>query len=534
MKKYLHCLLFILLLNSCQRDFLDRNPYGNLDENTFYTQKEHANLAAIACYNSLTKLNNHWASAQLELGMTDDFSNGGFKDAQSFYSATYNPSEPNIIEGIWKKAYQGIAVCNLSIENVNKMPADIIDEPTKNIYLAEMRFVRAFWYYRLIQFYGDVPLRLTSVNDPTKSSEVEIEASSKQKILDELIIPDFEFAAKYLPAKWESKDTRRATKGAAFAYLTDVYVYIKQWDRAIDAGKNVETSGYRLMENPADALREDNEDSAEIIFAIAYGQGLETDRDYYFGTKEDLGGNQGRIMRGDSYSGDYFYPSNDFIDSFETIDGNKIENSKLYDSAKKWLNRDPRFDTTFFTETDVITTTTGVVLNWNSKWLVNTVTGFDIQKRGKWYGSGNNRRTDNIVMRLPRVYLLVAEAYANKSDFANSELYIEKVRSRARNYALKNKSKYVPSGLNDSQVLPKKQISNLKDAMDAIDYESRVEFFTEDAIRYFDLKRWNKLQTKWPKNGDFVWNDKLYNLPYPASELSSNKKLKQNHTGWGS
>ena len=47
----------ILLFTGCMDDFLDRNPYGSIDENTFFTDKEHANLAAIACYSKLRKLN---------------------------------------------------------------------------------------------------------------------------------------------------------------------------------------------------------------------------------------------------------------------------------------------------------------------------------------------------------------------------------------------------------------------------------------------------------------------------------------------
>ena len=56
----------------------------------FYTEAEHANLGAMACYAKLQCLNGHWAFAQLELGMTGDFSSAGFKDAQPFYGATFN------------------------------------------------------------------------------------------------------------------------------------------------------------------------------------------------------------------------------------------------------------------------------------------------------------------------------------------------------------------------------------------------------------------------------------------------------------
>ena len=70
-----------LIFTSCMDSFLDRNPYGAIDETTFYTEAEHANLGAMACYAKLQCLNGHWAFAQLELGMTGDFSSAGFKDA---------------------------------------------------------------------------------------------------------------------------------------------------------------------------------------------------------------------------------------------------------------------------------------------------------------------------------------------------------------------------------------------------------------------------------------------------------------------
>ena len=56
-----------LIFTSCMDSFLDRNPYGAIDETTFYTEAEHANLGAMACYAKLQCLNGHWAFAQLEL-----------------------------------------------------------------------------------------------------------------------------------------------------------------------------------------------------------------------------------------------------------------------------------------------------------------------------------------------------------------------------------------------------------------------------------------------------------------------------------
>lgn len=92
-------------------------------------------------------------------------------------------------------------------------------------------------------------------------------------------------------------------------------------------------------------------------------------------------------MRGDTYSADYFYPSKEFVDFFQVIDGKSIkDNSPYFDASQAWKNRDPRFDGTFFTIMDEVVTTTGKKMNWRDEGLDNTPTGYDIQKRGVWYG----------------------------------------------------------------------------------------------------------------------------------------------------
>ena len=482
----------------------------------------------------MRKLNSHWGDAQLELGMTGDFSPKGFKDASNFYLGTYTPTESNVVLGVWKRAYEGIAVCNKTIEGINGM-GDIIDNDARDKYLAEARFIRAFWYFRLIQFYGDVPMRSSSVDDPTNASQVQLAASPKATILSDMIVPDLTFAADHLPETWSEAYYHRATKGAAYAYLCEVYLYMKDYDKAISAGKEVESRGYKLEADPGCVLRVDKEDSKEIIFSVGIASGISTYREYYFGTIEDLGEN-GRIMRGDTYSGDYFYPSVDFVNCFEAIDGSNYSTSSYYTSELKsqWKNRDPRFDATFFTPMDEITTTKNINFTWDQKWLVNTETGYDIQKRGVYYGESTwNMRVDMQMMRLPRVYLHIAEAYAKKSspDFAKSSEYVEKVRSRARQFALDNPAKYIPSGLSNTDVLPAFKINSESTAMAAINYELRVEFFSEDCIRYYDLKRWGALKNVWPTVVGGIWDDKLEDLPYPSSELASNGNLSQ-HNGW--
>ena len=255
-----------LIFTSCMDSFLDRNPYGAIDETTFYTEAEHANLGAMACYAKLQCLNGHWAFAQLELGMTGDFSSAGFKDAQPFYGATFNPNESSIVQGVWKRCYEGIAVCNINIDGISKMGDQIISAEKRNMYLAETRFIRAFWYLRLVQFYGDVPLRSASVNDPTNSSEVQLAATSKEEIFKSLIIPDLEFATENLPDKWDEAYTHRATKGTAFAYLSEAYLIMKDYENALKAGLEVEKFDYELLDDPGRVFHIEEENSKKSFF----------------------------------------------------------------------------------------------------------------------------------------------------------------------------------------------------------------------------------------------------------------------------
>lgn len=260
-------MLVVVLMSSCMDNFLERNPYGSIDENTFFTEAEHANLAAIACYSKLQKLNGHWGDAQLELGMTGDFSPKGFKETTPFCMGTFNPNEPNIVLGIWKRAYEGIAVCNKNIDGVSKMKA-LLDQETIDKYIAEMRFIRAFWYFRLIQFYGDVPLRSVSVENPENKEEVQVEASSKEEIFKDLILPDLKFASEKLPESWDESNMHRVTKGTAYAYLCETNLYMKNYEDAIKAGEEVEKRDYALENDPGCVLRIDKEDSKEIIFSV--------------------------------------------------------------------------------------------------------------------------------------------------------------------------------------------------------------------------------------------------------------------------
>ena len=80
------------------------------------------------------------------------------------------------------------------------------------------------------------------------------------------------------------------------------------------------------MDDPGRVFHIEEENSKEIIFSVGIAEGIDKyRRELYFGSKEDLGGDLGHLMRGDTYSADYFYPSKEFVDFFQVIDGKSIK-----------------------------------------------------------------------------------------------------------------------------------------------------------------------------------------------------------------
>src|SRR5262249_41749517 len=126
------------------------------------------------------------------------------------YTAQFTPSEGSgSIVGMWQSAYSSINTANTAIASINASTTMAPDR--KNIRLAEVRFLRALYYFDLVRTYGDVQLNL----EPTQQISIEAHRTPKDSIYSAEIIPDLQFAVANLPLKGAQTDYFRATKGAA-------------------------------------------------------------------------------------------------------------------------------------------------------------------------------------------------------------------------------------------------------------------------------------------------------------------------------
>ncbi len=172
---------------------------------------------------------------------------------------------------VWNRAYQAINTCNGVIEFAPK--SDLSDELKKQ-YMAEAKFLRAHWHFKLVQMYGDITLRLEFNKSPSNIASRTPKAEVYTTIVDDLV-----FAAENLPVT--ATQFGRATQKAALHLLAKVYLTRAQstdqlgtqdLQDALNTAKllidNQAAHGAALLEDFADVHREGNEDNEEVLMTI--------------------------------------------------------------------------------------------------------------------------------------------------------------------------------------------------------------------------------------------------------------------------
>lgn len=172
---------------------------------------------------------------------------------------------------VWSGHYNGIQRANQAINRISQFE---MDEDLQQRLLGEARFLRALFYFRLVQTYGGVPLiaNATSVDDING----DVLSRKTKKECYAFIEADLLFAIEVLPVKsaYPTSELGRATKGAAQTLLAKVSMYQSKWEDVIALTQAVITSQeYGLTPNYEDIWKEISENNTESIFEIqARGQ----------------------------------------------------------------------------------------------------------------------------------------------------------------------------------------------------------------------------------------------------------------------
>lgn len=483
--KTLAVLFLIGVATGCS-DFLNRPPQGQLTLASFFQTEEHAVWATNAVYNIMRDWEVHVFSY---IGLTDiisdDADKGSTPTDASFLSEvdafTYTPS--NIApQNVWSGYYQGIYRANLALENI---PTITMDEELKVRLLAENRFLRAYFYFNLVRWFGELPL----ITEPLEPSEYEQPRVSAEEIYA-LIISDLENAIDELPTRdqYPAADLGRATQGAAKGMLAKVYLTRGNFAEAERLALEVIQSGlYGLLPDYRSIFTQAGENSIESLFEVQ-------------STALDIGGagsqyNEVQGVRGTPNLGWGFNrPSDDLIDAYEP--------------------GDPRRDATILYVGEILPDGSARVEDnpnivgerYNQKAWVPQPPG------GNGNGPGNIR-----ILRYADVLLIAAEALNENGKPQEALTYLNQVRARARG--------------NSTSVLPDITETEQAALREIIWHERRVELAMEQQ-RWFDLTRQGRTAEVMQALGKDFQAGQHELLPIPQREIDLSGGLMTQNPGW--
>lgn len=468
---------------SCSEEFLDRTPPGNLTDETFYKSPDAAFKSLVTCYRGFT--NDFWGyeAARAELGnMTTDDSDKGGSDAgdRPFvtdlgYGRAISTNET--LAGYWTARYAAIGNCNVALEklpeaNLIDASGAPLDATLKSRYLAEIRFLRAYFYFELAQIFGGVPLvtKTLTVDDRTK-----LDRASSQEVfqfVESELTAVANDASMLSAANLKASELGRATKEATWALLARVYLFYAKDDTALfakarDAARKVIDSGaFALHPQFQEIFLENGYKTKEAVFSIIMGD--DPAIPIYGSTI-----NVYCSPRGATGGWGFDLPTKDLVAEFE--------------------EGDPRLLYTVIQPGDVFPKLNGTseVLDFSTypnNGYHNRKVYLPESRRGQ--GWGNDAWTYHPI-RYADVLLMYAEALIESGgDKAEAASYINMVRKRASSSARKDVEA-------TSRVLKvaEKQLPDVKPSDDlrkAVRHERRVELALE-YHRLYDLTRWNAL-----------------------------------------
>ncbi len=227
------CLLVAL---SCSEDLLKPKPLSFFSPDNIYTDKAgFESLLITMRKNLVTEFAGSESTIQIlpETQLSDE----GAVEGQLDLSIALVPTYYNLFTNTFLSMYKYIKDANVLISRIDNIKWDNQDD--RNFLLAEAYWHRSYWYYRLVNSYGDVPFVGKEVTD----AKLDYVTHSRWAILNK-IQADMEFAVQWLPV---TADPGAPTQGAGNHLLAKICLANCEFDKAIAAATSVITGPYALM-----------------------------------------------------------------------------------------------------------------------------------------------------------------------------------------------------------------------------------------------------------------------------------------------
>lgn len=565
-----------LMLGGCES--LDYTPGDQMSGQTFWQTEDHARQAAVGMY---AAMKSSWCfGLEFTFDMCSDIADGTSPWADISRGSTF-ASNSSGVQNHWQYLYELVHRCNTVIRNVSTMPisAETIDRVT-----GEAKFLRAMAYFRMLNCWGGVPYYDETCDINEQFATLNAPRSTPDEIRTH-IIDDLTDAIAALPVSWDAADLGRATKGAAYALRGKVYLYDRQWDKAIDDFEEIVYNktanyGYALHPDYNELFRLYNGNhSPEMIFSIqsidGNTAGYALDIVSYFGNKSTM-----RLI-----ASNCIVPSTTLVDMYERLDGSPFDWDELFpgfndgDSQLRRKYMSVAIDQGSTKVTSTLDCDTSLVMDAyrlrDPRLCLNVITPYshylgtdagsnpmdkqfvlaDASQGGapmeamafirnsegwnsyfwrKWIPTGNldgywgeyNRTPYEFpLIRLGDVILMLAEAYNENGDTDKAVAEVNKIRARVNMPGLNSGPEWLAVGSKEEMAV-------------RIQRERAFELAGEGQ-RYWDLRRWGLLEST-VKNATDIFGDLMYTRTYqprhemwpiPLVEMERNTNLTQNE-GW--
>lgn len=524
--------LIMLFAHSACNDILIEDPVSLATADSYYSTALGIQDGLKACYPFLRNYYGHERTFYLTVIGTDINTNGfgGKKNNPSFNNYDQNLLGTHaFFRQIWDPFYEGINQCNTIIGRVADVQ-DMTDEE-KKVSIAEARFLRAHYYFILVQMWGDVHFTL----EETIGAETEAYHTPVSTIYAEGIVPDLMNAIANLPdPSTASVAYGRANKAMAEALLARVQLTLGNWPEAEQLANNV-MDNYNFALEDLDKLWDlENQRNPETIWSVQYssdplvnGSGNQSHNFFVWDYTRNPAMNRD-VENGKPHQ--RFMPTNYYLNLWD------VESDARFDASFKtvWIAN----KATTINGHDVNPGDTAIKIVMHPVddaiqesapyWYVD-YNGEDVTDQSDpWQIGGDSRRRwpsfykkyydnkrsavnaqdgsrDFIIIRLAEMYLIAAEAAFNQSRNDDAATHINNLRQRAIKPGREAEMLVIPGDIDLNFIL-----------------EERARELGGEGHRWYDLKRTGTLLDRVKMyNSDAAPNIKEMHLvrPIPQNQI---------------
>lgn len=512
-------MMCLLCYTSCRRDLLVTVPTDRISTQIYWNTDQDATNASNAVYTYLDGIT---------ILLWD-----GFSDIAHFNTtgATEAPIDQGVADAQnsrfaqqYTNSYAGIHAANYFLENVDKIK--VTNATLVNSRKGEVKAMRAYFYLKLVSWYGAVPLVTNSISI---TDAAQLKRDDVTKIYD-FISTELDAAAALLPNT--QSDKGRITKGAALALKARAMLYAGRYQDAATAAKAVMDMGvYTLYPKFKQLFSYAGENNSEVIMDKEFVKDIYSNNVFASTAPSSMASSVAQVV-----------PTKVIADEFEMNNGKSITDiTSGFDPYNPYLNRDPRMRYSMWVPGDTLyngkiynsVPGSGTADAFGGGNLYATTTGFNIKKyvNPEDFGSPSNCGINMILIRYPEVLFTYAEAKIELNQIDQSVTdAINLIRKRG------DVNMPVISG-----TLTQSQLRT------AVRHERAVELAFE-GLHVFDIRRWktaenvmtgpikgltyisngvlvtvvnNSFIRSFNANRDYLW-------PIPQQEIILDKNLVQN------